>query len=154
MSKDKKVDFHIKANKAKSDKAKEISGFTNREIFELGCKYIIENNQNKLDTEIMELHDAMDKINELKESIRNKLKNKEVPTEPSPDIINDEKEIKRNILPLELFKEMVLYYMEDYDVTDIKDLNMKNKDIFRFVLINSAHHNFSIEDINDLYNSK
>lgn len=154
MSKNNKVDFHIKANKAKSDKAKKISGFSNREIFELGCKYIIENNQNKLDIEIMELHDAIDKVNELTESIKSKLKNKEVPTEPSSEIDNDEKEIKRNILPLELFKEMVLYYMEDYDITDIKDLNMKNKEIFRFVLINSAHHDFSIGDINDLYNSK
>ena len=153
MSKNNKVDFHIKANKAKSDKAKKISGFSNREIFELGCKYIIESNQNKLDAEIMELHDAMDKLNELTESVKSRLKNREVPTEPSPDI-NDEKEIKRNIIPFELFKEMVLYYMEYYEINDINDLNMENNEIFRFVLINSAHYNFSIGDINDLYNSK
>ena len=44
--------------------------------------------------------------------------------------------------------------MEDYNITNIKDLNIKNREIFRFVLINSAHHDLSIGDINDLYNSK
>ena len=109
--------------------------------------------KNRLDAEIMELHDAINTVNELTESIKCKLKDKEVPTEPGPGS-NDEKEIKRNILPLELFKEMVLYYMDDYDITNINDLNMKNKKIFRFVLINLAHHDLTIGDINDLYNSK
>jgi hypothetical protein len=153
MNKNPKVDFHIKADKTKLDKAKKLSGFTNREIFELGCQFVIENNQNRLDAEIMELHDAINTVNELTESIKCKLKDKEVPTEPGPGS-NDEKEIKRNILPLELFKEMVLYYMDDYDITNINDLNMKNKKIFRFVLINLAHHDLTIGDINDLYNSK
>ncbi len=85
----------------------------------------------------MGLHDAINTVNELTESIKCKLKDKEVPTEPSPGN-NDEKEIKRNIIPLELFKEIVLYYMEDYNITNIKDLNIKNREIFRFVLINSA----------------
>ena len=109
--------------------------------------------KNRLDAEIMGLHDAINTVNELTESIKCKLKDKEVPTEPGPGINADE-ELKRNIIPLDLFKEMVLYYMEEYNITNIKDLNIKNRQIFRFVLINSAHHDLSIENINDLYNSK
>ena len=44
--------------------------------------------------------------------------------------------------------------MVDYNITNIKDLNFKNKKIFRFVLINLAHHDLSMGDINGLYNSK
>ena len=56
-----KVDFHIKADKAKADMAKELSGLTNRELYELGCQIAIEQNRNVLDTQILELHEAMDK---------------------------------------------------------------------------------------------
>ena len=48
MNKNPKVDFHIKADKTKLDKAKKLSGFTNREIFELGCQFVIENNQKQI----------------------------------------------------------------------------------------------------------
>lgn len=44
-----KQDFHIKADKALKVKAQDLSGLTNREIFELGCKAAIEQNQNRLD---------------------------------------------------------------------------------------------------------
>ena len=148
-----RTDFHIRTTKDLSNKARDISGLSNREIYELGCRTIIEGDQSKIDAEILEMHDITNKLNELTESVRSRLKNKEMPTRPSSGN-NDEKEIKRNIIPLELFKEIVLFYMEDYNVTDVKDLNMKNKDIFRFIIINSAHHNFSIANINDLYNSK
>lgn len=146
-----KVDFHIKADKAKADKAKELSGLTNRELYELGCQIAIEQNRNVLDTEILELHDAMDKVNELTASIRSRLKDKEVPTRPSDNADNEEEELRRNILPLDLFKEMVLYYMDDFDITDLQELSSKNKEIFRFVLINLAHYEMSMEDVNQLY---
>ena len=148
-----RADFHIRTKKALSCKARDLSGLSNREIYELGCRVILEQNENKIDGEVLELHEAIDKVNELTNSVRCRLKNKEVPTEPGPGI-NDDEELKRNIIPLDLFKEMVLYYMEEYNITNIKDLNIKNRQIFRFVLINSAHHDLSIEDINDLYNSK
>ena len=41
--------------------------------------------------------------------------------------------------------------MDDYDIADLQELNNKNKEIFRFVLINLAHHDLSIEDMNKLY---
>ena len=145
-----KQDFHIKADKAMSVKAKELSGLSNRELYELGCKIAIEQNRNVLDTEIMELHDARDKVNELTKSIRSRLKDKEVPTKPSDDE-NDPDELKRNILPLDLFKEMVLYYMDDFDITDLQELGSKNKEIFRFVLINLAHYEITMEELNQLY---
>ena len=137
--------------KAKADKAKELSGLTNRELYELGCQIAIEQNRNVLDTEILELHDAMDKVNELTASIRSRLKDKEVPTRPSDNADNEEEELRRNILPLDLFKEMVLYYMDDFDITDLQELSSKNKEIFRFVLINLAHYEMSMEDVNQLY---
>ena len=145
-----KQDFHIKADKAMSVKAKELSGLSNRELYELGCKVAIEQNRNVLDTEILELHDARDKVNELTKSIRSRLKDKEVPTKPSDDE-NDPDELKRNILPLDLFKEMVLYYMDDFDITDLQELGSKNKEIFRFVLINLAHYEITMEELNELY---
>ena len=145
-----KQDFHIKADKAMSVKAKELSGLSNRELYELGCKIAIEQNRNVLDTEIMELHDARDKVDELTKSIRSRLKDKEVPTKPSDDE-NDPDELKRNILPLDLFKEMVLYYMDDFDITDLQELGSKNKEIFRFVLINLAHYEITMEELNQLY---
>ena len=145
-----KQDFHIKADKAMSVKAKELSGLSNRELYELGCKTAIEQNRNVLDTEILELHDAMDKINELTASIKSRLKDKEVPTRPS-DGENDPEELRRNHLPLDLFKEMVMYYMDDFDIKDLEELGNKNKEIFRFVLMNVAHHNISIEELNELY---
>ena len=145
-----KQDFHIKADKAMSVKAKELSGLSNRELYELGCKIAIEQNRNVLDTEIMELHDARDKVDELTKSIRSRLKDKEVPTRPSDDE-NDPDELKRNILPLDLFKEMVLYYMDDFDITDLQELGSKNKEIFRFVLINLAHYEITMEELNQSY---
>ena len=145
-----KQDFHIKADKAMSVKAKELSGLSNRELYELGCKVAIEQNRNVLDTEILELHDARDKVNELTKSIRSRLKDKEVPTKPSDDE-NDPDELKRNILPVDLFKEMVLYYMDDFDITDLQELGSKNKEIFRFVLINLAHYEITMEELNQLY---
>ena len=54
-------------------------------------------------------------------------------------------------MPLDLFKEICLYYMDDFDITDINDLTNKNKEIFRFVLINLSHHKLTIADINELY---
>ena len=92
----------------------------------------------------------MDRVNELTASIRSRLKDKEVPTKPSDDE-NDPEELRRNILPLDLFKEMVLYYMDDFDITNLEDLGSKNKEIFRFVLINLANHDLNMEDINSLY---
>jgi len=146
-----KVDFHIKADKAKADMAKELSGLTNRELYELGCQIAIEQNRNVLDTEILELHDAMDKVNELTKSIRLRLKDKEVPTRPSDFAEDGDDELRRNHLPLDLFKEIVLYYMDDYDITDLQELGNKNKEIFRFVLMNLSHHEMSINDVNELY---
>ncbi|MCQ2971901.1 MAG: hypothetical protein MJ209_01180 [archaeon] len=145
-----KQDFHICADKKMSMKAKELSGLTNRQIYELGCQCIIDQNKNKLDAEILELHESMERVNELTASIISKLKDKDVPTKPSDDK-NDETELKRNILPLDLFKEMVLYYMDDFNITDLQDLGSKNKELFRFVLINLAHYNLNIDDINKLY---
>lgn len=145
-----RADFHVRANKAKTDKAKELSGYSNREIFEFGCEMLIEQNRNILDTEILELHDAIEKVNTLTASIRSRLKDKEVPTRPSDDD-NDPEELKRNVLPLELFKEMLFYYMDDFDITELQDLGSKNKEIFRFVLINIAHYNLSMDEINEEY---
>ena len=130
-----KKDFHILADSKMASKAKELS---------------IEQNRNILDAEILELNDAMDRVNELTASIRSRLKDKEVPTKPSDDE-NDPEELRRNILPLDLFKEMVLYYMDDFDITNLEDLGSKNKEIFRFVLINLANHDLNMEDINSLY---
>lgn len=145
-----RADFHVRANKAKTDKAKELSGYSNREIFEFGCEMLIEQNRNILDTEILELHDAIEKVNTLTASIRSRLKDKEVPTRPSDDD-NDPEELRRNILPLDLFKEMLFYYMDDFDITELQDLGSKNKEIFRFVLINIAHYNLSMDEINEEY---
>ena len=147
-----KTDFHIKADKKLKDKAQELSGLTNRQIFELGCQAAIEQHQNVLDTEILELNDCIDRANELTASIRSRLKDKEVPTKPSDDATNDDEELRRNHLPLDLFKEMVFYYMDDFDITNIQDLSGKNKEVFRFVLINIAHHDISMEDLNEEYN--
>ena len=145
-----KKDFHILADSKMASKAKELSGLTHRQIFELGCQAAIEQNRNILDAEILELNDAMDRVNELTASIRSRLKDKEVPTKPSDDE-NDPEELRRNILPLDLFKEMVLYYMDDFDITNLEDLGSKNKEIFKFVLINLANHDLNMEDINSLY---
>ena len=145
-----KKDFHIIADSQMASKAKELSGLTHRQLFELGCQAAIEQNRNILDTEILELNDAMDRINELTASIRSRLKDKEVPTRPSDDD-NDPEELRRNILPLDLFKEMVLYYMDDFDITDLQELGSKNKEIFRFVLINLAHYEITMEELNQLY---
>ena len=145
-----KKDFHIIADSQMASKAKELSGLTHRQLFELGCQAAIEQNRNILDTEILELNDAMDRINELTASIRSRLKDKEVPTKPSDDD-NDPEELRRNILPLDLFKEMLFYYMDDFDITELQDLSGKNKEIFRFVLINIAHYNLSMDEINEEY---
>ena len=136
-----KQDFHIKADKGMAVRAKELSGMTNRELYELGCQVAIEQNRNILDAEILELNDCIDRANELTESIRSRLRDKEVPTKPSDDADTDDEEMRRNHLPLDLFKEMVLYYMDDYDIDDLQDLSGKNKEVFRFVLMNIAHHN-------------
>lgn len=146
-----KQDFHIKADKKLKDKAQELSGLTNRQIFELGCQAAIEQNQNVLDAEITELNDCIDRANELTASIRSRLKDKEVPTKPSDIGGDDEEELRRNHLPLDFFKEMVLYYMDDFDIDNLQELSNKNKEIFRFVLMNLAHHEMSIDDVNELY---
>ena len=146
-----RADFHIRTNKALKDKAQELSGLTNREIFELGCQAAIEQHQNILDAEITELNDCIDRANELTASIRSRLRDKEVPTRPTDGIDNDEDELRRNHLPLDLFKEMLMYYMDDYDITDLQELSGKNKEVFRFVLMNLAHHEMSIDDVNELY---
>ena len=78
-----KQDFHIKADKGMAVRAKELSGMTNRELYELGCQVAIEQNRNILDAEILELNDCIDRANELTASIRSRLKDKEVPTKPS-----------------------------------------------------------------------
>ena len=145
-----KKDFHIIADSQMASKAKELSGLSHRQLFELGCQAAIEQNRNILDTEILELNDAMDRVNELTASIRSRLKDKEVPTKPSDDD-NDPEELRRNILPLDLFKEMLFYYMDDFDITKLQDLGSKNKEIFRFVLINIAHYNLSMDEINEEY---
>lgn len=146
-----KKDFHVVADKEMGMKAKELSGLTNREIFELGCQVAIEQNVNVLDTEILELNDLMDRVEELTQCIRSRLRDKEVPTRPSTDSDNDDEEMRRNYIPLDLFKEMVFYYMDDFGIDDLQDLNSKNKEIFRFVLINLAHHKMSMDDMNELY---
>ena len=146
-----KKDFHVVADKQMGMKAKELSGMTNREIFELGCKVAIEQNVNVLDTEILELNDLMDRANELTQCIKTRLKDKEVPTRPSTDVDADDEELRRNHLPLDLFKEIVMYYMDDFGIDDLQELSNKNKEIFRFVLINLAHHDMSMEDMNQLY---
>lgn len=145
-----KKDFHIIADMQMASKAKELSGLTHRQLFELGCQAAIEQNRNILDAEILELNDAMDRVNELTASIRSRLKDKEVPTRPSDDD-NDPEELRRNILPLDLFKEMLFYYMDDFDITELQELGGKNKEIFRFVLINIAHYNLSMDEINEEY---
>ena len=145
-----KKDFHIIADSQMASKAKELSGLSHRQLFELGCQAAIEQNRNILDAEILELNDAMDRVNELTASIRLRLKDKEVPTKPSDDD-NDPEELRRNILPLDLFKEMLFYYMDDFDITKLQDLGSKNKEIFRFVLINIAHYNLSMDEINEEY---
>lgn len=145
-----KKDFHIIADSQMASKAKELSGLSHRQLFELGCQAAIEQNRNILDAEILELNDAMDRVNELTASIRLRLKDKEVPTKPSDDD-NDPEELRRNILPLDLFKEMLFYYMDDFDITELQDLSGKNKEIFRFVLINIAHYNLSMDEINEEY---
>ena len=147
-----RADFHVRTNKALKDKAQDLSGLSNREIFELGCRAAIEQHQNILDAEITELNDCIDRANELTASIKSRLKDKEVPTRPGDDSDNDEEAFRRNHIPLDLFKEMALYYMDDFDITDLQDLGNKNKEVFRFVLINLAHHKMSIEDVNELYN--
>ena len=147
-----KQDFHIKADKDMAIRAKELSGLTNRELYELGCQVAIEQNRNILDAEILELNDCIDRVNELTASIRSRLKDKEVPTKPSDIASTNEEEMRRNHLPLDLFKEIALYYMDDYDITDLQELSGKNKEVFRFVLINIAHHDMTMEDINELYN--
>lgn len=146
-----RVDFHVKADKAMSLKARELSGLTNRELYELGCQIAIEQNRNRLDAEILELNELRDRINELEDSILELLKDKEVPTKPDVQSKPEDDDFKRNILPLELFKEICLYYMDDFDITNINDLTNKNKEIFRFVLMNLNHHNLSMDDINELY---
>ena len=105
-----KQDFHIKADKGMAVRAKELSGMTNRELYELGCQVAIEQNRNILDAEILELNDCIDRANELTESIRSRLRDKEVPTKPSDDADTDDEEMRRNHLPLDLFKEMVLWH--------------------------------------------
>ena len=145
-----KKDFHIIADSQMASKAKELSGLSHRQLFELGCQAAIEQNRNILDAEILGLNDAMDRVNELTASIRSRLKDKEVPTKPSDDD-NDPEELRRNILPLDLFKEMLFYYMDDFDITELQDLSGKNKEIFRFVLINIAHYNLSMDEINEEY---
>lgn len=77
---------------------------------------LIEQHRNILDSEIIELNELTERIGELTESIKERLKDKEVPTRPSMDVDSDENEMKRNILPFDLFKEMVLYYMDDFDI--------------------------------------
>lgn len=68
------------------------------------------------------------------------MKDKEVPTPPSNIVGDDEVELRRNWIPLELFNEICLYYMDDYQLDKIDDLQYKNKEIFRFVIVNMAHH--------------
>ena len=46
---------------------------------------------------------------------------------------------------------MLFYYMDDFDITKLQDLGSKNKEIFRFVLINIAHYNLSMDEINEEY---
>lgn len=144
-------DFHIKADKDMVLRAKELSGMTHRELYELGCQVAIEQNRNILDAEILELNDCIDRANELTASIKSRLKDKEVPTKPSDYASDDEEELRRNHLPLELFKEMVFYYMDDFGITDLEELSYKNKEIFRFVLMNISHHKLQMEDLNEEY---
>lgn len=146
-----KQDFHIKADKAISLKAKELSGLTNRELYELSCKIAIEQNRNILDSEITELNDAIDKVNELSVSIKKRLKDKEVPKPPTDNTKDDDIELRRNRIPLELFKEICMYYMDDFGLDQIEDIQNKNKEIFRFILINLAYHGMFGKDINELY---
>ena len=146
-----KVDFHIKADKGISDKAKDLSGLSNREIFELGCKAAIQQYQTELDREILELNDCLDRANELTESVRKKLRDKEVPTGPDDSTYTNGDDVRRNHIPLDLFKEMVFYYMDEYDITNLDDLGNKNKEVFRFVLMNMAHHNMTMDEINEAY---
>ena len=75
------------------------------------------------------------------------MKDKDVPTKPSVDANEDDEEMRRNHLPLDLFKEMVFYYMDDFGIDDLQELTNKNKEIFRFVLINLSHHDMNIEDM-------
>lgn len=146
-----KQDFHIKADKAMSVRAKELSGLSNRQLYELGCQVAIEQNRNILDAEVLELNEALAKVNELSASIKLRLKDKEVPTPPNDIVDTDENELKRNILPLDLFKEICMYYMDDFDLNKFEEMQSKNKEIFRFVLINLAHYNMNMEDIDELY---
>ena len=90
-----KVDFHVKADKAMSVKAKELSGMTNRQLYELGCKIAIEQNRNRLDAEILEINELMDRVNELQDSILELLKDKEVPTKPDVESDPDDDDFRR-----------------------------------------------------------
>lgn len=47
---------------------------------------------------------------------------------------------------------MAFYYMDDFDIDNLQELTNKNKQIFRFVLINIAHHDLTMEDLNEEYN--
>lgn len=98
----------------------------------------------------MELHEAEDKVDELTTSIRKRLRNMEVPTRPDP-YNDDENEIRRNTIPLDLLKEMMLYYMDEYNISDISEMQKKNSEIFKFLIINLNHHNLKMDEINDLY---
>lgn len=144
------ADFHVRANKAKSEKAKALSGLSNREIYERGCDVIIEENENPLDVEILELHEAIAKVTDLTSSIKSRLKDKELPTKPN-DFKDDETELKRNILPFELFKEICFFYIDDFELNQFKEIQKKHREIFRFVLINLSHHDMNFEDIDKLY---
>ena len=150
-----KQDIHLQADKKLVSKAKEVSNFTHKELYEFGCQMAIEKYSNPLDKEILELNKCIEKVGELESSIRKRLELKEVPTPPDHFIINDNNEnddtFKRNILPLDFFKEIVLYYMDDFNITDINELSNKNKQIFAFILINLSYHELSAEDINELY---
>lgn len=148
-----KQDFHIKVDKALKDKAKELSGLTNRELFELGCRAVIMENMNPLDSKILDLHNKLDEVNELSNSIISRLKNMQVPTKP-PVYSDDENDLKRNQIPLEMFKEICMHYMKEFNLTELDDIQNKNKEIYQFVLINLAYHEISAEELNKLYKEK
>ena len=111
-----RVDFHVKADKAMSVKARELSGLTNRELYELGCQIAIEQNRNRLDAEILELNELRDRINELEDSILELLKDKEVPTKPDVESDPEDDDFRRNILPLDLFKDTFRTFRNSFSI--------------------------------------
>ena len=146
-----KLDCHIQVDKELTNEAKELTGLTHKEIYEYGCKALIMRNRNPIDFEITELNTITKRLKELTPLIMKRLKHKEVPTKPNEYDNNDEEGMLRNILPLDMFKEIVLYYMDDFNITDIEDIGSKNREVFQFILINLTHYGMEFDDINELY---